>query len=364
MFTQLVSQVKNLLYFLELKRCRKQNAIPGSILFPVIWITSRCNLRCKMCDQWKTSPELSLKELSMKEWFMFIDSASRMHAAVIVITGGEALLREDLFDIIKYIRSKRMACHVCSNGTLLNKSMVEKLRESKLNSISISLDSYSAEIHNKLRGIDCFNRVIEGIKLLKQHAPGIRVGINCVITKMNFRGLYHIVPYAESLGVDQIKFDTIHTNLRHKQKPYASFDGLVFEEGDIECLKLELVNLKRAISKTKLLTNSSTFINGMLRIEKEKVIGLPCYAGYVSCAIDAFGWVSVCDNLDGYENLKDRPLEKIWSSESFQKLRQSVKNCKSKCWDTSHAELNIRCSNLGFLKELSRIYKEMRFYLR
>jgi MoaA/NifB/PqqE/SkfB family radical SAM enzyme len=317
-----------------------------------------------MCDQWKVNPELFLKELSTEEWFRFVDSASRMHAAVIVITGGEALLREDLFDIIQYIRSKSMACHVCSNGTLLNKFMVDKLRESKLNSISVSVDSCFAQIHNKLRGADCFNRVVEGIKLLKRHAPGIKVGINCVITKINFSGLHQIIPFAESLGVDQIKFDIIHTNLRHKQKPLASFEGLVFEGKDMESLKSELVNLKRAVSQTKLLTNSDTFINGMLCPDKEKLIRLPCYAGYISCAIDEFGWVSACDNLDGKMNLKDRPLEQIWGSESFQKLRQSVKNCKSKCWDTSHAELNIRCSNLGFLKELSRIYQETRFYLR
>lgn len=363
MFTKLASQAKNLLYFLEVKRCRKKNTIPSSILFPVVWVTNKCNLKCKMCDQWKTDPALFFKEISTKEWFTFIDSANRMHAVAIVITGGEPLLREDIFDIIKYIRSKRIACHVCSNGTLLDKIAVGKLRESRLNSISVSLDSCYAEIHNKMRGVECFDSVIEGIKLLKRDAPGIKVGINCVITKMNFSGLYRMIPFAESLGVGQIKFDVIHTNLRHKQKPYTSFDGLVFEKGDIEYLRPELVNLMKAISKTKLLTNSNTFINGTLSLENEKVPRTSCYAGYISCAIDAFGWVSPCDNLDSKENLKDMPFEKIWSSESFQKLRQSVNNCKSKCWDTTHAELNIRCSNLGFLKEFGQIYKEMRFYL-
>jgi len=316
-----------------------------------------------MCDQWQADPALFSEEVSAKEWFTFIDSANRMHAVAIVITGGEPLLREDIFDIIKYIRNKKIACHVCSNGTLLDKIAVGKLRESGLNSISVSLDSCYAEIHNKMRGAECFDSVIEGIKLLRRDAPGIKVGINYVITKINFRGLYRMVYFAESLGVDQIKFDVIHTNLRHKQKPYTSFNGLVFSKDDIKLLEAEVVNLKKAISKTKLLTNSSTFINGMLSLENEKVPSPLCYAGYISCAIDAFGWVSPCDNLDGKENLKDTPFEKIWSSESFQELRQSVNNCKSKCWDTTHAELNIRCSNLGFLKELSQIYKETGFYL-
>ncbi len=364
MIAKLYSQAKNFFYFFELKECRRRHSVPRSILFPVVWITGRCNLKCKMCDQWKTDPALSLKELSTQEWFKFIDSASRMHAAVIVITGGEALLREDIFDIIKYIRSKKIACHVCSNGTLLNKAVVDKLRDSRLNSISVSLDSCSAEIHNQMRGADCFNRAVEGIRLLKHYAPEIKVGINCVITKLNFKGLQQLIPFAERLGVDQIKFDIIHTNLSHRQKPLATFTGLNFDENDMESLRPELINLKRAISRTKLLTNSDIFFEGMLGLSENRCSGLPCYAGYISCAIDEYGWVAPCDDFDGAENLKDQPLEKIWSSSSFQKLRQAVKDCESKCWDTSHAELNIRCSKLGFIKKIYQIYKEIRFYLR
>lgn len=363
MFTKLRSQAENFLYFLEVKRCRKKNTVPRSVLFPVVWVTSRCNLECKMCDQWKTSPELFLKELSTKEWFMFIDSVGRTHALAIVITGGEPLLREDMFDIIKYIRSKGIACHVCSNGTLLNKFTVKKLEESRLNSISISLDSCSAEIHNKMRGVECFDRVIEGVKFLRRDAPQIKVGINYVITKLNFRGLCRMVPFAESLGVDQIKFDIIHTNLMHKQKLCTNSEGLLFDKSDINYLRQELNNLMKAISKTKLFTNSSTFIRGISKLGNRGELKQLCHAGYISCAVDPFGYVSPCDGFDGKMNLRDRPFEEIWSSGSFQELRRLATSCKSGCWDTTHAELNIRCSGLGFLKELPQIFKEMRFYL-
>jgi len=362
MFNKLTSQARNFLYFLEAKACRNKNAIPRSVLFPVIWVTNRCNLKCLMCDQWKTPPGLLSEELTTKEWFSFIDSASRMHASVIVITGGEPLLREDLPDIINYIRRRDIACHLCTNGTLLNEDIINKLKASKLNSISVSLDSFDPGTHNKLRGTDCFNDTVRNIKLLRRIAPTIKIGINYVITKQNFRNLYRMVYFAEELGVDQIKFDPIHTNLKHRQKSSHSFEGLILKQEDLVEFEYEIDRLIIIMSQTKLLTNSRFFMQGLSGLFRKEYYKLLCYAGYVSCAIDAFGRVSPCDNFDGSISLREKPLEEIWRSYSFQQFRKKVHNCHASCWDTTHAELNIRCSNLGFLKGFPQIIKETLFY--
>ena len=363
MFTKLISQARNLFYFLEVKRCRRKGVSPGSLLFPVIWITNRCNLKCRMCDQWKTNPGLSSEELSTKEWFRFIDSAQRMHAAAVVITGGEPLLREDIFDIIKYSRSKGIACHLCSNGTLLDRTAVERLKKSRLNSISVSLDSSNAEIHNKMRGAECFNSVVEGIRLLKYLAPEVRVGINYVIARLNLRGICQMVPLAESLGVDQIKFDILNTSLLHRRKLQADPEGLLLDKNDIASLKQELDNLTDAVSKTGLLTNSTAFLRGILNLRLRESPKYLCYAGYISCAVDPFGYVAPCDGMRGEMSLRDKTFEEICNSPAFQVSRRLTSGCKSRCWDTTHAELNIRCSGLGFLRELPQILREMRFYL-
>lgn len=360
---KILKQLNQVSSFFNLKRCRRFGSAPNSILFPVIWITNRCNLHCRMCNQWKTSQEESTQELSTKEWFSFIDSARRMHAAVIVITGGEPLLREDLFDIIKYIRDNKIACHLCTNGTLLNESNVRKLKDSGVNSVSVSLDSDCAQIHNKLRGTDCFDAVVEGIKLLRASAPALRIGINYVVTRINFRNLDRMIYFAQLLKVDQIKFDRVHTNLTHRGIAIANSAELIFTNDDLVSFKHEVGKLINAACKTKLLTNSRTFFEGMPVLSQAQAPGLDCYAGYISCAVDAFGRVSPCDNFDGEESLRDKPLEKIWQSSSFQKLRQKVHNCGHLCWDTTHTELNIRCSGRYFAKELCQIIKEIQYYL-
>lgn len=360
---KILKQLKMLSFFINIKKCRRLRTSPNSILFPVVWITNRCNLRCRMCNQWKTRQEDSARELSTKEWFSFVDSAKRMHVAVIVITGGEPFLREDLFDIIKYIRKNKIACHLCTNGTLLNESNIRRLKDSHVNSVSVSLDSDYAQIHNKIRGVDCFDLVVKGIKLLRASAPELRMGINYVVTKINFRDLDRMLTFAQLLKVDQIKFDRVHTNLLHRGMPISNFEELTFTNDDLVPLKHEIAKLINAASKTKLLTNSRTFLKGMSVLSETQTSSLDCYAGYISCAVDAFGRVSPCDNFDGEESLRQEPLEKIWQSPSFQRLRQKVHSCDYLCWDTTHTELNIRCSGKYFVKELYQIIKEAQFYL-
>ncbi len=344
------------------KKSRYLKLAPGSILFLVIWVTNKCNLRCKMCNQWKMDPAVLFQELSTQEWYSVIDSAVRMHTAVISLTGGEPLLRPDIFEIIDYIRKRGIACHLCTNGTMLNEATVDGLKHAKPNSISVSLDSDRAELHNALRGVDCFNTVVRGIKLLRQTIPEISIGINYLITRKNFHNMARMISFAEKLGANQVKFAPIHTNLMYKYKEPSSFGGLLFTEDDLPELQVELNKLIYAISQTKLYTNSRSFIKGILNLYNGEYRKLPCYAGYVSCVIDPLGEVFLCCGIDGNESVRNKPLEEIWKSSSFQKLRNQVHNCKRDCWDTTNTELNIRCSVKGFIEEFSQVLKDIRFY--
>jgi len=318
-----------------------------------------------MCDQWKTAAGKAREELNTQEWFSVVDSARRLHSAVFIITGGEPLLREDIFEIIAYMRKNKIAAHLCTNGTLINDTTANKIVSCGLNSVSVSLDSYSSSVHNWMRGTDCFDAAVNGIKTLRSIAPRIKIGINYVVTRKNFRDLDRMVRFAETLGVNQIKFDPVHTNLMHRHKSLESFADLLFEEGDLAQLRIEIEKLIRAAAESRLLTNSSTFLKGIVRLfEKDSpAIHLPCYAGYISCAINPYGWVAPCDNFDGIENIRQRPLHEIWRSESFQSSRQQVISCNAYCWDTTHAELNIRCARILSMQDLRQIVKEMYFYL-
>jgi MoaA/NifB/PqqE/SkfB family radical SAM enzyme len=313
-----------------------------------------------MCDQW--SEPFNEPELSKEEWFKVIDSAANLRPAAILLTGGEPFLRPDIFEIIRYISDKGIATHLCTNGTLLDESAVDRLKGTGINTISVSLDSYLPRVHNYIRGKDVFEEVIAGIKRLRKRMPEVKIGINCLISRLNFRGIDRMVDLAGDLGADQVKFDTVHTHLKHRRNSLAEGNGLVFLKDDLPQLSVELDRLIKALSKSTLLTNSKTFINGISGVYKGKFAQRHCFAGYISCTIDAFGNVSACDNSDSFENVRERSLEEIWRSAGFQRLREKVKSCPCQCWDSTHAEINIRCTNIGLLKEIRQVARELDYY--
>ncbi|MCK4917243.1 MAG: radical SAM protein [Candidatus Omnitrophica bacterium] len=361
---RIIKQTNNLISFIDVKRCRWKQIFSKNILFPIIWVTRRCNLRCRMCQQWQTSSEILHEELTTKEWYSFIDAAYKLKAAVIIITGGEPLLRSDIFDIIRYIRIYGISVHLCTNGTLINEDIIKGLRFSGVNSISVSIDSYLSDIHNQMRGVECYDKVMEGIKLMKKSLPGIKIGINTLITKRNFRNIYKMVAFAEELKVDQIKFSPIHTNLKHKNNNQDCFKELIFKDEDLFELSYEVKKLIKAISLSRLLSNSLEFLNGLSFLYNSDYQRVPCFAGYISCSVDSLGWVSPCEDIEGNENLRDKSLENILKSKAFNELRKKVHQCTSKCWDTTHTEINIRCSTQGFIRQFCQILKESFFYLR
>lgn len=336
----------------------------GRLLFPVVWITNRCNLRCVMCDQWKSSPEEQRRELSAGQWCSFIDSLKKMRAKVFVITGGEPLLRGDTPDIIRYASDKQINTHLCTNGTLLDERAVVRLRDSGLGSLSVSLDSAEAATHDIIRGSVCQELVVEHIRLLRSIAPSVRVGINCVITRRNILGLSRLAGLAVSLGVHQIRFDLIHRNLKHRNRDVRAFDPIAFKESDAPLLRTQIGALKDVLSRTSLLTNSGVYLNKVTLSAGGAGQRLRCYSGYASCAVDPMGWVSACDQMSGARNITDIPMEEIWRSREFSEQRRAVRQCAQRCWDSFHAEMNIRFSTRYCFHTAARAVRETRYYLK
>ncbi len=349
---------------LRSKGARLSHCGAGRLLFPVVWITNRCNLRCVMCDQWKSSPEEARRELSAGQWCSFIDSLKKMRAKVLVITGGEPLLRGDTPDIIRYATDKQINTHLCTNGTLLDERAVVRLRDSGLGSLSVSLDSAEAQTHDLIRGSVCQEKVVEHIRLLRSIAPSVRVGINCVITRHNILGLSRLAGLAVSLGVHQIRFDLIHRNLKHRNRDVLSFDPIAFKESDVPFLRKQIGGLKDELSRTSLLTNSRVYLNKVALSAGGAGQRLRCYSGYVSCAVDPMGWVSACDHMSGARNITEMPMEEIWRSREFVAQRRAVRQCSQRCWDSFHAEMNIRFAMRYCFHTAAQAVRETGYYLK
>ena len=333
----------------------------------VLFVTNRCNLRCAMCGVWEHGRRVEKdsngrrEELSTDEWRDALRAAGRLKTSLVTLCGGEPLMRKDIFDIISFARGEGMSVHLCSNAVLLNPEDIGRLGTSGLNSISFSLDSPDRQMCDSLRGSGSYDSVIEAIRLIRERAPGIRVGINATITALNFRDMVRMVPFAEELGVDQVKFAPIHTNLLHKDKRWSEVEELLFKPEQLPEFRQEVSRLIEATSRSRLRTTSRKFLSGMPGLY-EAGHRFRCFAGFAICAVDPYGMVSPCCDMDSTECVRDRPLDEIWRGGAFHALRRQVARCTSSCWDTTNTELSLRFRLLSLLGSAARTWRDMKFY--
>ncbi len=345
--------------------CRLLHRPPRYLPAVVLFITYRCNLRCKMCGVCElNAPVDDSPELTVEECKSVVRSAVKLGTTLLVISGGEALLRPDLlFETIGYARENGIAVHLCTNGVLLDPESVKRLARSGVNTVSVSIESPVREIHDSLRGAGSFDSAVKGVRLLRELAPSVQVGISSVITAKNFRGMSGMVAFAESLGVHQVKFAPIHTNLLHRRRHFESYGELIFGTEDLEDLDREVKALTEATAYSKLRTSSPMFLSKITRLYRNPP-SFPCYAGYAVCVINPKGKVSPCSDLDGVQSIRDMPLEEIWRSKEFQKLRDKVRHCQSACWDTLNAEMSIRLRPRSIVADISQTWKDIAFYFK
>lgn len=167
----------------------------------IAWeITRSCNLSCAHC---RAAAEFGhyKGELSLDEIKKVIDNIVTISNPILILTGGEPLLRPDIWEIIDYCHEKGAMPVVGTNATLITDEIAAKLAEHKIPRISVSIDFATAEEHDAFRGEPgCFDASIEGIKAAKRHGVGVQ--INTTVTKQNVHELPAIHDLAEELGVD------------------------------------------------------------------------------------------------------------------------------------------------------------------
>ncbi len=335
---------------------------PRYLPIVLMFITDKCNLRCRMCGvcelERDRGPE---KELSTEEWFAVIDAADRLGTTLVSISGGEPLLRADLYDMIRHARGKGMTVHMCTNGTLMTADKARRLRDSGVSTVSISVESPRAELHERLRGEGSFEPTLAAVKLLRETAPEIRVGINYLITRQNYKNMAEMVEFAEALGVHQIKFAPIHTNLLHRLKHIEQYADLLFTQEDLHELEEQVRLLSNACAKSSLLTTSTTFFSGIADLYSAPH-AFRCYAGWAAVAVGPTGSVTPCADMDGILSVRQRPLDEIWRSREFHEQRRRVQSCDSACWDTTNTELSLRLRPTALVGEFLQNWRDIKFY--
>ncbi len=168
--------------------------------FLVVWdITYACNLKCKHC--YANAGKALSDELKTEEAKNVIDQLDRASVPMLAFSGGEPLVRRDIFELTKYAAKKGIYVAVATNATLITKKKAKEMKEAGVSFTQISLDGASAETHDTFRGVKgVFNKTIQGIKICVNE--GFLVNIATTATKSNYEEIPKIIDLCEDLGVD------------------------------------------------------------------------------------------------------------------------------------------------------------------
>ncbi|MHC1610017.1 MAG: radical SAM protein [Candidatus Methanospirareceae archaeon] len=170
--------------------------LPGEVIWAV---TKRCNLRCKHCSIAEMS---SSEELSTEEGYGIIEDAAKLGPVKFGFTGGEPLLRADIYDLIEYASSFDMQVVMATNGTLITNEVAKRLKKAGLERAAISIDGIGS-LHDEFRGVNgAFERTLRGMKACEEE--GLAVQLFTTVTRTNYSEIPKIIELADDLKLWRI----------------------------------------------------------------------------------------------------------------------------------------------------------------
>jgi heme b synthase len=267
-----------------------------------------------------------------------MDEIASINKPVIILTGGEPLLRPDIFDLARYGTDKGFRMVMATNGTLMTEEAVQKMKASGIQRISVSLDGPSSETHDAFRKVKgAFESSLKGIELAKR--GGLEFQINTTITQMNLHLIADILKLAVDLGAVAHHIFLLVPTGRGKELQDQEISALDYEKTlnwfyeQRERVPLQLkatcaphyyrILRQRAKKEGKKITPKEYGLDAMTR---------GCLGGISFCFLSHVGQVQPCGYLElDCGNVRKQSFKEIWeNSPVFLNLR-NTDGYKGKC---------------------------------
>jgi len=303
--------------------------LPLLIFYP----TGRCNSRCVSCDWWKHS---GADDLSLAEIRELASALPALGTRLVVFSGGEPLLRPEVFDAAEIFRANGTTLHLLTSGVLLERFVARVAQQ--FARVIVSLDAADERLYEAIRGVDGLTIVGRGIAALQRVAPDLPITARATLHRLNFRELPRLVVHAKSLGLDGISFLSADLSssgfgraMAPDGTPRTSLEDLALDREDVREFE---ATIEHTIARY-----GSEFSSGFIAESPDKlrrlaryysaVLGdepfprVACNAPWVSVVIEANGSVRPCFFQDSIGNVRRTPIDTI-VSDHLRAFRRSL----------------------------------------
>ncbi len=170
----------------------------------VVWnITRACNLKCVHCYN-DSGAGKSFNDITTEKAKAVLDDLAGFGVPSVLFSGGEPLMRPDLFELIEYAGQRGLRTVISTNGTLIDCDVAKKIKDNGVSYVGISLDGIG-EINDKFRGVEgAFDRAVAGIRNCQ--AAGVRIGLRLTLTKRNVQDIEGLFDFFEAEGIERACF--------------------------------------------------------------------------------------------------------------------------------------------------------------
>jgi len=296
--------------------------------------TTSCNLDCRHCRASATTEPRS-GELTTDEGFSLLREVSAAGTRMVILSGGESLMRPDVYELARYGTSLGMRMTLATNGSLVTPEVAGQIRQSGIVRVSVSLDGVTPDMHDRFRGREgAFELAVSGIRSLIQQ--GVPVQVNTTVAAMNVSQMEAFPAFLELLGVMAWHvFFLVPTGRGHDMEPATVKEY---------CSMLEDFHRVYQTSRIECKATCAPQFYRILAEHTEPVRTRGCLAGSGFGFVSSTGVLQPCGFLQiPCGNVRDRGFCAAWEESDTLRALRDITSLKGKCGACSHKEICGGC---------------------